>query len=56
MAKLAFRATKIESHRPQYLDSTQHPNWLGLNVVQVHEIDTPEGQDEVSCGRKRCDP
>jgi hypothetical protein len=53
VAKLAFRATKLEIRRPQYIDSTQHPNWLGLNIVQLHEIDTLRGVRCPSSTRRR---
>jgi hypothetical protein len=47
VAKLAFRATTIEIRRPSYVDKNSHPDWLRINVVQVHEIDCPEDQEPV---------
>jgi hypothetical protein len=46
-AKLAFRATTVEIRRPNYLDKQKHQDWIQVNVVQVHELETPEGLEPV---------
>ena len=46
-AKLAFRATTVQIKRPRYVDKDKHEDWLKLNVVQVHELEAPEGAEPV---------
>jgi hypothetical protein len=47
VAKLAFRATTLQLRRPSYLDKAKYPDWLLVNIVQVHELDVPEGMEPV---------
>lgn len=47
VAKLAFRATAVEIRRPKYVDKHQHADWVRVNVVQVHELETPDGVEPV---------
>jgi len=47
MAKLAISAGRLAFRRPRYWDDALPPH-LDLNVVQVREVDTPDGEDPVS--------
>lgn len=47
MAKLAISAGRVAFRRPRYWDDALPPH-LDLNVVQVREVDAPEGEDAVS--------
>lgn len=46
-AKLAISAGRLAFRRPRYWDDALPPQ-LELNVVQVREVDAPEGEDPVS--------
>jgi hypothetical protein len=45
VASLGLRATRTELRRPPYL--TEGPRWLPVNIVEVHEIDPPQGAEPV---------
>jgi hypothetical protein len=45
VAKLEFAATTLRVHKPRY--ETNGPRRLDLNIVQVREVDVPEGAEPV---------
>ena len=48
MAKLRFRAATLILKRPIDQRGPDLPDSLSVNVVQVHEVDAPEGQEPVA--------
>lgn len=45
VARVGFRATKMELRRPRYLNDG--PQWLPVHVVEVHEVDPPHGAEPI---------
>lgn len=45
VARVGFRATKMELRRPSYV--TDGPRWLPVHVVEVYEVDPPCGAEPI---------
>jgi hypothetical protein len=46
VARVRFRATKMELRRPSYV--SDGPRWLSVNVVEVYEVDPPPGVEPIN--------